>query len=190
MKRLLAAGTACVLTVVLVGCAGSLRSDWPRLRLDGRLNPGVGDSIGGIPPGHPADVGDITVCLTSPGRVTITQVTPYRPSGDIEVQAYAVRLNPYLTHSGTFLGDAAQPLSKLGFKQDHVVDVVCGTRSGQALAYELALQLTHPTRTDVSAAGWAIHYRSQGHTGTVTVPYSVTVCTGSVNAPACRRLQR
>lgn len=187
-KWVLAVAAVCASAVAVAGCGGGEHADWPRLRLEGKLNPGVSDEVAGIRPGHPASLGSILVCLTRPGRVTITRVKPYRPEGDIVVQAYAVRRHDF-RGTGIFLGDSGRPLSRLpGFGHDHVVDVQCGTQSHLA-AYELGLQLTHPTRADVAAHGWIVYYRSRGHTGTVDVPFAVAVCSEpSANAPACRTL--
>lgn len=144
----------------------------------------VVEGMARVPAGRPASFGGMVVCLSSPGRATITSVVPVDPVGGLRVQALAVRPN-----SPEQLGSDRKTLAALGFGHSHVVDVACSVRAGAG--YELALQLVKPTSAPASAAGWLIHYRSGGQAGTVTWPLGVVVCSErDPDAPACRRLER
>jgi hypothetical protein len=52
-------------------------------------------AMGNVAYGEPRSVGAMELCLTSPGTATITRVTLHEPTGDIRVEAFGVRPNPY-----------------------------------------------------------------------------------------------
>lgn len=180
-------GLAVVAVALSLILAAGCGSHWPRLTMPGKMNSGVAVGIGMLRPNHSADVGSIQVCLTRPGKVTITGVEPIRPVGDIEVQAFAVRPNPLAT-GADLLGSDRRTLAQSGFDGSHTVDRVCKTNDGST-SFELGLQLTKPTQADVGAPGWTVSYRSGSHTGTLAVPLGITLCSEpSADAPACREV--
>ncbi|HET6380165.1 MAG TPA: hypothetical protein VFH63_03910 [candidate division Zixibacteria bacterium] len=48
-----------------------------------------------VPHDQPRSVGSMSLCLTSPGTATITRVALRQPTGDIRVDAFAVRPSPF-----------------------------------------------------------------------------------------------
>ena len=158
-----------------------------RLQMPGPMNSHVVEGVANVRAHHPVSIGEMVVCVSSPGAVTITSVEPVHPVGRMRVQAFAVRPNPFLTKPrGTQLGDALGPLSASGFKHSHRVDVVCGTRPGW---YELGLQLVKSSDEPASAAGWLVRYRSGDQEGKLTIPLGVVLCSQpSASAAGCRRL--
>ena len=99
----------------------------------------------GVGPSNHADIGEMFLCLTGPGRAVITDVRPVRPVGTVEVVAFAVRPNPLLT-GADMLGSGRGTLQDRGFNtSDRIVDTQCVSGSGQG--YELGLELTVPART-------------------------------------------
>ena len=151
------------------------------------MNSHVVEGAANVRAHRPVSIGEMTVCLSAPGRVTITSVVPVHPVGRMQVQAFAVRPNPFRKNPpGTQLGDALGPLSAEGFGHSHLVNVVCGSRPGW---YELGLQLVKPSGAPASAAGWLIRYRSGDKAGTLTIPLGVVLCSrSSASAPECKRL--
>lgn len=126
------------------------------------------------------------LCLSEPGRVRIASVRPLKPVGHITVERFAVRPNPLAYHTGDMVGDSGKSLAQLGFSGSHVMHILCG-KSDVGHGYELALQLSRPTRRDVEAYGWVITYRSGGDVKKFTFPLAVGLCTNT-GARACKRL--
>ena len=92
--RLLAATAGSVL-VLACACQGGGVWSGPELSTGGPTNPGM-NGIPAVGPSNHADIGEMFLCLTGPGRAVITDVRPVRPVGTVEVVAFAVRPNPVL----------------------------------------------------------------------------------------------
>lgn len=168
-------------SILIVSACGS---NWPRL-----ASPGMHAVRLGVPyvkPGRPVSVGEMTVCLTRPGEITITDVKPVDPVGTVDVEAFAVRPNP-VTRGGQFLGGDQGPLSKHGFSDSHQVAGACKANDGST-SYELGLQLTKPTSADVGVAGWDVVYRSRGHNGTLRLPFAIALCSGVAWERSCAKI--
>ena len=178
-----------LLVAAVLSGAGALAACEPQVRLQmpEPMNSQVVEGVPNVRPHRPVSIGEMVVCVSSPGAVTITSVVPVHPVGRLRVQAFAVRPNPFLEKPrGTQLGDAPGPLSSAGFKPSHRVDVVCGTRPGW---YELGLQLVKSSDEPASAAGWLIRDRSGDQEGKLTIPLGVVLCSQpSASASGCRRL--
>ena len=146
------------------------------------------EGLADVPAHRSVTIGDILVCVSSPGAVTITSITPVRPIGQMRVQAFAVRPNPSLnTPPGDLVANAKGSLSRAHFGKSRRVDAVCGSRPGAG--YEVGLQLVKLDAEPAATAGWLIRYRSGGQEGTLTVPLGVVLCSQpSAEAPECKRL--
>jgi hypothetical protein len=132
----------------------------------------------------------MVLCLSSPGRVTITSVEPIHPRGGLTVQAFAVRPNPSIaTPPGGMVGDDRTTLWRLGFaKGHHVVTTACGS-PGSGKGVELAVQATRPGPEDAASDAWRISWRSATSSGSVDFPLAVELCgEKTAAAPACERL--
>lgn len=183
------ASAALAAVAALLGVWWAGGASGPTLQIAGGIPAGqtVLEGVGSVKPGAPQSPGSMTVCLSGPGRATITSVRPWKPVGRVIVQAFAVRPSPFMQDPpGMGLGDDTGPLSKFGFTGSHVVDIACNSRAGAA--YELAIQVTKPTGRQVGAAGWVISYVSGGRRSQLTFPLAVKLCSGRADAPTCRRL--
>lgn len=183
--RLLRASVPLVVSSSLLVTAGcSTGSNWPRLASPGMRSVRLG--LAYVKPGRPVSVGEMSICLTRPGKVTITGVKPVEPVGQVTVQAYAVRPNPSM-RGGEFLGGDQGTLSSHGFTKSHLVDGVCRKNDGST-SYELGLQLTKPTSAATGVAGWDVAYRSEGHAAVLRLPFAVALCSGVAWEPSCAKI--
>lgn len=88
-RRLAVASLAAALT--LAGCGQATD-----LRLEGAPGTAVGTGVRDVPTGQPVSFGSIMLCLSQPGSAALRSVAVHQPTGDIEVQAFAVRPNPFI----------------------------------------------------------------------------------------------
>lgn len=115
--------------------------------------------------------GGLPLCLASGHSVRVTKVSPVEPKG-LTVNAFAIREHP--TASGDTFGNAAQPLTEVGFDPDKVeISAPCtGPRP-----VELAVQVRRGKGTG-SAKSLRITYTTDGTERTATVPFGITLCEG------------
>jgi hypothetical protein len=141
----------------------------------------------GVGPSNHADIGEMFLCLTGPGRAVITDVRPVRPVGTVEVVAFAVRPIPLL-RGGDMLGSGRGTLQDNGFNTaDRIVDTQCVSDSGQG--YELGLELTMPPGTNAGTKGFQIDYTVGDHTANMMYPVGAILCsTPSVDDAPCKRV--
>lgn len=183
--RLLAAAAGSVL-VLACACQGGGVWSGPELSTGGPTNSGM-NGIPAVGPSNHADIGEMFLCLTGPGRAVITDVRPVRPVGTVEVVAFAVRPNPAL-RGAAMLGSGSGTLQHNGFNTaDRIVDTQCVSGSGQG--YELGLELTVPPGTNAGTTGFQIDYTVGDHTANLTYPVGAILCsTPSVDDAQCKRL--
>jgi hypothetical protein len=146
--------------------------------------------MNGIPavgPSNHADIGEMFLCVTGPGRAVITDVRPVRPVGTVDVVAFAVRPNPIL-RGADMLGAGTGTLQSNGFNTaDRIVDTQCVSGSGQG--YELGLELTVPPGTNAGTTGFQIDYTVGDHSANLTYPLGAILCsTPSVDDAQCKRI--
>ena len=169
------------------GCQGCGGWSGPRLS-DGHPNPGL-VGVPGVSPAHHAVIGEMFLCLTSPGRAVITAVRPVRPVGRIEVIDFAVRPNPFL-RGGEMLGSDIGTLRTHGFPADRVVGTPCGA-ANSGHGYELGLELAVPPGTNAGTSGWEIYYSVGGQAASIVFPYGAVLCsTPSLYNKPCMRVGR
>ena len=131
----------------------------------------------------------MVLCLSEPGRVTITDVEPVHPQGGLRVDAFGVRPNPSLSDPpGAMLGDARGTLHEQGFGHTHLVTIACGT-PGSGKGVELGVQASRSGRADASSDAWRVTWKSATSSGSFTFPLAVELCAErSPDAPACSDL--
>jgi hypothetical protein len=141
----------------------------------------------GVGPSNHADIGEMLLCLTGPGRAVITDVRPVRPVGTVEVVAFAVRPNPLL-RGAQMLGSGRGTLQDNGFNTaDRTVDTQCV--SGSGAGYELGLELTVPPGTNAGTTGFQIDYKVDDHAANLTYPGGAILCsTPTVDDAKCKSL--
>jgi len=162
-------------TLAVAGCAMGPN---PKLSRPG------GDSAGRAYAGiaaydnQPVSIGAMLICVTSPGRATITHVAIHGLVGNLRVDAFAVRPG----QEGQ-LGNLYQTLDKEGggFNPNgpQVVTEVCpsdptgGTVENWA---ELAVQVTRTSGDIAGGPGVDVTYEAGGAEGTYTVPFGIELC--------------
>ena len=158
----------------------------PELSTGGPINSGI-NGIPAVGPSNHADIGEMLLCLTGPGRAVITDVRPVQPVGDVEVVAFAVRPNPVLK-GAAMLGSGSGTLRDNGFNTaDRTVDTQCVSGSGQG--YELGLELTVPPGTNAGTTAFQIDYKVGDHAANLTYPVGAILCsTPSVDDAQCKHL--
>jgi hypothetical protein len=141
----------------------------------------------GVGPSNHADIGEMLLCLTGPGRAVITDVRPVQPIGTIEVVAFAVRPNPIL-RGADMLGSGRGTLQDNGFNTaDRIVDTQCV--SGSSQGYELGLELTMPPGTNAGTRAFQIDYTVGDHAANLTYRVGAILCsTASVDDAPCKAL--
>ena len=179
------ASVGCLL-VLACACQGGGGWSGPKLSTGGPTNAGM-SGIPAVGPSNHADIGEMFLCLTGPGRAVITDVRPIRTVGTIEVVAFAVRPSPIL-EGGAMLGSGSGTLQDNGFNPaDRIVDTQCVSGSGQG--YELGLELSMPPGTNAATTGFQIDYTVAGHAANLTYPVGAILCsTPSLDDPPCKRL--
>ncbi len=105
----------------------------PQLRMPTDATAGV--SMSDVPYDQPRSVGSMSLCLTAPGTGTITRVALHEPSGDIRVEAFALRPSPF-AHGLNAIGSDSRPLAEIGDGFDpgslQQVSMVCPTEGQMA----------------------------------------------------------
>ena len=183
LTSLAAAGSMLLLACPAQGCGV-----WfgPELSTGGPTNLGM-NGIPAVGPSNHADIGEMLLCLTGPGRAVITDVLPVRPVGTVEVVAFAVRPNPFLS-GHDMLGSGRGTLQENGFNTaDRIVDSQCVSGSGQG--YELGLELTVPAGTNAGTKEFQIDYTVGDHSANLTYSLGAILCsTPSVDDAQCQLL--
>lgn len=128
-----------------------------------------------------------TICLSKPGKVELTAVTPERAEG-LRVTGFAVRPNqnwkPTQGHPGVFLGEERAPLEHFGFTS-RTVDVACA--HGTPKGYELAVRVLKTTSGPAFTSGWVVSYRGTRGKGTLSIPFGLLLCPAqSADARECQ----
>jgi hypothetical protein len=160
---------------VLTGC----RDASPRLEFSSPVG-GGGVGLPHVRAGEQWSIGmESTICLSRPGAVTITNVSPVKGTG-VRVVDFAVRPNQVWRPTpsrveGDFLGTRHQSLAWLGFTATRV-DVACS--KNPARGYELAIRVAKTTVQTAHSSGWLVSYAGGGHSGTFTMPFTLTLAPG------------
>jgi hypothetical protein len=176
-----------VLAVLLIApCAASCGGAEPALRTPTDNKASVAMSNAAY--GEPRSVGAMELCLTSPGSATITKVALHQPSGDIRVEAFGVRPNPYVRGLNG-VGVQAIRLAEVGggFDLDGVQQVseVCPTegqladRDVGATLKEFAVQVSWSSGDVSGGTGLDVTYEIEGVHRTAAIPFGIWLCAGT-----------
>lgn len=134
---------------------------------------------------EPRSIGSMMLCVTSPATATITGVTPHEPSGDLRVEVFAVRPNPF-TRGLDGLGDDRRPLADIGggFSPGgpQTVSALCPTDTQlndptiTAQTVELGVQVSWSSGDVAGAKGLDVHYDVAGSEATAFIPFGIWLC--------------
>jgi hypothetical protein len=135
--------------------------------------------------GMPYLFGGFSVCLNRSGVVSVTGVEFEDATGDLRVQAFALR--PFYRAFGDDGVGWGEPKS---LKQRGVptalrtVTQVCQPDDSSRVEFtELVLQTSRPGAVSASSSGFVISYTSGASEGRLRVPFGITLC-----APADKTL--
>jgi hypothetical protein len=152
-----------------------------RALINGSVSQGVGDTAYNAP----NSVGGVMLCVTGAATATITSVAVHDATGDIRVEAFAVRLNPN-TRGEIGLGGVRRTLSAFAadFHPAAVQEVsgVCPT-DGQledtdidSKLSELGIQVAFSSGAVAGGNSLDISYRINGTDRTTTIPFGIWLC--------------
>ncbi len=177
MRNLVLAG------LLIALCASACGAAEPALRspTDNKASVAMGNAAYG----EPRSVGSMALCLTSPGVVTITKVALHEPTGDIRVEAFGVRPDPYVRGLNG-VGAQEIPLAEIGGGFDlgvvQQVGEVCPTE-GQlanpdvsATLDEFAVQVSWSSGDVSGGAGLDVTYEIEGVQRTAVIPFGIWLC--------------
>lgn len=181
--------TALAVVLVLLVAAACSPSPTPALRMAGDSTVSV--AISNTPYGDPRSVGSIMLCLTSPGTATVTGVALHEPSGEIRVDAFAVRPNPF-PRGHDALGTDERPLASFAADFDpggtQRVSGVCpaNTQASDAVqasdtiidaqASELGVQVSLPAGEMGGGKSLDVTYDLGGTKRTAVIPFGIWLC--------------
>ena len=175
-----AMGLAAALTLALGACG-------PAAQVQMAGGSSVAASIGStnVPVGVPVSVGSMTLCITAPGRAIIQSVAMHEPTGDIAVEAFATRPNPFARNLDG-VGNPRSSIVDLDLDLDPAAPaVVSGScpadvsaiSDGEAAALvELVVQVVRRSGTDAGASALDITYEMDGDTRTSVIPVGIWLC--------------
>jgi hypothetical protein len=174
--------TIVLLISVAVGCASQPTAE---LRLVGDPATRVNSALNDVPYGQPVTEGSILLCVTQPATATLTSVALDQPTGDITVDAFAVRLDPY--YQGLpFVGDVRQPLPIIGggFQPGapQIVSGVCpdddtiGPAEVESQLRELAFEVSWSAGEYAGARDLSVTYEIDGTSKTALIPFGIWLC--------------
>lgn len=175
-------GTGVVLTLVLslAACDSS-----PELRMAG--NPGNAAAIAmeDVPLDTPISFGGVMLCVSSPATATIRAVAVHQATGDIEVQAFAVRLNPFM-RGLEGLGNQRSTIADLHLDFDPNApatvsgqcpeDAASPPPSVSAQLVELAVQVARRSGDAAGGPALDVAYELGGDRRTAVIPFGVWLC--------------
>lgn len=186
-----------VVAVAALGIVGSV--GWwramPELRVPWAAGTSVSIASGEFPHSMPLSVGTIFPCLSVPGEATIVAVGAVEPEGDIRVDAFALRANPW-DQGVNAVGSIRETLAEIdgGFRlnQPAVVSAVCADGAAGGHADELAIQLSYGSGDLAGVKALLMTYRVHGVDRSTTIPFAVRFCSGrcpgsSTDSPAAAR---
>ena len=181
------------LALSLASCAWS-----PELRMAGNPGTAAGTGLGDVALNAPVSFGGVMLCVSSPGTATIRSVAVHQATGDIEVQAFATRPNPF-TRGLDGLGDKQSTITDLHLDLDPSAPAtVSGACPGDAASappsiagqlVELAVQVARRQGDAAGGAALDVTYEVGGDTRTAVIPFGIWLC-ATTCPPEANKLYR
>jgi len=171
-----------IVAAVAVGGCG----EGPRLRWPGENTAGL--AMSNVAYGAPRSVGSMPLCVTAPGTATITSVALHEPTGNLRIDAFAVRPNPF-ARGLDGVGDSLTPLGEIGGGFDPAatqqVSDVCPTDEQIAdpdfdwpPLPEFAVQVSWSSGDLAGGTGIDVTYELGGSELVALIPFEIWVCAG------------
>lgn len=183
---------ACALATAAGCCAGEVPrgATYPIARL---VEPGdAGRQSFGLRKtrqGRPYLFGNIALCLDRTGAADVTGVRFENPSGDLKVEAWALR--PFyraMGSDGVGWGEPRSLRQRRLFTAVHTVTQVCRPGDSSRVEFaELVVQTSRPNRASASGSGFLVSYTSGPAQGVLRIPFGITLCAPSERLlPMCQ----
>lgn len=182
-----------IFTYCVAGLIGLLVSGCgstpPRLQVP---QSGGGFGAHGTRANTPYSFDDLTLCLASPGTITVEAVEIANPSGGIHLRRFAILPARSNRPGGTinYVWDHHWTLRRAGFP-DHgsmQVDGVCPSDknspadqadngpAGKVGVYILGIEVDRPANAAASGTGFTVRYRSEGSLQEAFYPFALVIC--------------
>jgi len=181
------AAHALLVALLLVVCG----SDDRGLRIQ-EWEGGAGVGIGGTSANTPYSFDDATLCVATPGTVTIEEVEPERPVGGLRVTMFATRAGRHTdTAPMNRVADPKQRLRTVGYPASGAATVAgpCAVGDSPDISgtrfTTLGIEVTKPTTRTAKTTGMIITYRSGGKRLKITIPYGIILCEGQAGEDEC-----
>lgn len=136
---------------------------------------------------HPISFGGMPLCLTGEGTVTITAVGIHEVSGDIRIEAFALRPNPFVRGLDG-VGLIHKSLVEIGGGFDpgstQQVGAMCPTETQMADGSaepldEFAVQVSWSAGELAGGRGLDVTYSVEGVERTSVLPYGIWLCSSA-----------
>jgi len=174
-----------LVALVLLGGLGSAACGGAQPALRMPTDNAASIAMSNVAYGEPRSVGSMSLCLTSPGVATITRVGLHQPSGDIRVEAFALRPDPF-ARGLNGVGTDLRPLAEIGGGFDprglQTVRMVCPTEAQRAdptfesMLDEFAVQVSWASGDVSGGAGLDVAYEITGVERTAVIPFGIWLC--------------
>jgi hypothetical protein len=132
-----------------------------------------------VPANKPYTLGDLAVCLSRAGQVTVTRIEPEDVEGSLELADFALVPNQMET-GGLGFEDGNQPIRDLGLPTGpYVLDKPCPEVDATAADPQTFAVVLEYRKTDAATAGNSgirIHYESDGESFWVSIPWKIRLC--------------
>ncbi len=180
VRSSLTAAMLAVLALAFAACGSS-----PDLRMVGDPGTAAAEGIHDVPLDTPVSLGGIMLCVSAPSTATIRSIAVHQPTGDIEVQAFATRPNPF-TRGLDGLGNPVSTIADLHLDFDPAApamvsgvcpaDVTTMPPSVAAQLVELAVQVVRHSGDAAGGAALDVTYDTGGQTRTAVIAHGIWLC--------------
>jgi hypothetical protein len=172
-------------TVVAFALSLSACSSAAELRMAGNPGTAAGMRVEDVPLNAPLSFGAVMLCISSPGTATIRSIAVHQATGDIEVQAFATRPNPFtrgldgLGSQRSTIADLhldfapAAPATVSGVCPDDAASVA---PSISAQLVELAVQVARRSGDAAGGSALDVTYEVGGDMRSAVIPFGVWLC--------------
>jgi hypothetical protein len=174
-------GTSIVLAAVALAACGAS----PELRMAGNPGTAAAMDMEYVASNAPVSFGGVMLCTSAPGIATIRSVVVHQATGDIKVQAFATRPNPF-TRGLDGLGSNRSTIADLHLDFDPAApstvsggcpdDAASPPPSISAHLVELAVQVARRSGDAAGGPALDVTYEVGGGTRTTVIPFGVWLC--------------
>jgi hypothetical protein len=177
-------GSLRVAIIAALALATATCGSSPDLRMAGDPGTAVGIGVANVPVDAPVSFGTVMLCVSAPGTAIVRSVAVHEPTGDIEVEVFATRPNPF-ARGLDGLGTARSTIADLRLDFDPAATPVAGVcpedvesapASVSAQIVELAIQVARRSGDAAGGPALDVTYVVDGRTRIAVIPFGVWLC--------------